>query len=84
MTAVDDYLTVVEVAELARCHKGTVRSAIHNGTLKGFELAGRLLIRRADARTWIEAKPATPTDSPHRRRSTRHPAKVAVKPSEGW
>ena len=51
------YVTVAEVAKLARCDPKTVRRAIHDGKLPAFRRA-KLLIREADAVAWIEAKPA--------------------------
>ena len=80
-----DYLTIPEVADLARCHKNTVRQAINEGELAAFRLAARLLVRNADARAWIESKPAVvprprPRQSVRRRRSTVH----AQTTSEGW
>ena len=48
------YLTVQEVAQLARCEHKTVRRAIHSGALTAYKPAGRLLIREDDACTWIE------------------------------
>jgi len=51
------YLTVDEVAELARCHHNTVRRAIDRGRLTAFRPAGRILVREPDARTWIEGGP---------------------------
>jgi len=48
------YLTVQEVAQLARCEHKTVRRAIHGGALTAYKPAARLLIREDDARTWIE------------------------------
>lgn len=52
------YLTVCEVADLARCEHKAVRKAIASGGLVAFRVAARLLIREMDARAWIEARPA--------------------------
>lgn len=52
------YLTVQEVAQVARCEHKTVRRAIGAGRLTAYRVAGRLLMREADARAWIEARPA--------------------------
>jgi excisionase family DNA binding protein len=67
------YLTVREVAELARCQHKAVRRAITDGRLRAFQPANRLLIREEDARAWIEGCLATPPaeDPPQRRRSSR-------------
>jgi excisionase family DNA binding protein len=51
------YLTLAEVANLARCDPKTVRRAIHDGKLRAFRRA-KLLIPEADAVEWIEAHPA--------------------------
>jgi excisionase family DNA binding protein len=51
------YLMVEEVADLARCHHNTVRRAIDRGRLTAFRPAGRILVREADARAWIEREP---------------------------
>lgn len=60
------YLTVQEVAELARCEHKAVRRAIRQGALRAFQPAKRLLIREDDARAWIENRivVGTPTSSP--------------------
>jgi excisionase family DNA binding protein len=50
------YLTVEEVAQLARCEHKTIRRAIHNGLLTAYKPAHRLLIREDDARGWIESR----------------------------
>jgi excisionase family DNA binding protein len=52
------YLTVEEVAELARCHHNTVRRAIDRRRIPTFRPAGRILVREADARAWIEGEPS--------------------------
>jgi excisionase family DNA binding protein len=52
------YLTVEEVAELARCHHNTVRRAIDRRRITAFRPAGRILVREADARAWIEGEPS--------------------------
>jgi hypothetical protein len=51
------YLTVPEVAELARCEHKAVRRAIASGLLIAFRPAHKLLIRELDARAWIESRP---------------------------
>lgn len=60
------YLTVQEVAELARCEHKAVRRAIRQGALRAFQPAKRLLIREDDARAWIESRlvAGMPTPSP--------------------
>lgn len=51
------YLTVSEVADLARCEHKSVRRAIASGLLIAFRPAHKLLIRESDARAWIESQP---------------------------
>ena len=59
------YLTITEVAELARCEHKAVRRAIRHGALRAFQPAKRLLIREDDAKAWIESRVVgTPTPSP--------------------
>jgi excisionase family DNA binding protein len=62
---VSPYLTVHEVAQLARCEHKAVRRAIRQGALRAFQPAKRLLIREDDATAWIESRVvvATPTPS---------------------
>ena len=55
------YLTVDEVAELARCEHKAVRRAVRQGALRAFQPAKRLLIREDDARAWIESRPVAGT-----------------------
>lgn len=65
------YLTVREVAALARCEHKAVRRAIAAGRLIAFQPAKKLLIREDDARAWIEGRPAhaeAPAPRPGRRR----------------
>lgn len=75
------YLTVREVAALARCEHKAVRRAIADGRLIAFQPAKKLLVREADARTWIEGRPASthaPEPRPgHRRRRPTGPGSVA-------
>jgi excisionase family DNA binding protein len=58
------YMTVQEVAEVARCEHKAVRGAIRSGLLRAFRPAGRLLIRPDDARAWIEGHEAASTPPP--------------------
>jgi excisionase family DNA binding protein len=58
---VDHYLTVQEVAELARCEHKAVRRAISQGALRAFRPTKRLLIRAEDAEAWIESCVVTET-----------------------
>ncbi|MGH8163602.1 MAG: helix-turn-helix domain-containing protein [Rhodanobacteraceae bacterium] len=58
------YLTVREVAAMARCEHKTVRRAIADGRLRGFQPARRVLIREDDARDWIEGRVAAPASPP--------------------
>lgn len=78
------YLTIQEVAELARCAHKAVRRAIQAGKLPAFQPAHRLLVREPDARAWIEShevcvaraapSPAAPGTG---RRSGHKPGSVA-------
>jgi excisionase family DNA binding protein len=52
------YLTVREVAAMARCEHKAVRRAITRGQLQAFRPANKLLIREDDAEAWIEDRPA--------------------------
>jgi excisionase family DNA binding protein len=68
------YLTVREVAAMARCEHKSVRRAITSGHLQAFRPAYKLLIREADAEAWIERQPAvasTPARPLPGRRSLR-------------
>jgi excisionase family DNA binding protein len=81
------YLTVREVAMMARCEHKSVRRAIAAGRLRAFQPANKLLIREDDAHAWIEGRPAAMAGSapslrsaPARRRSTlgsQRPGSVA-------
>jgi excisionase family DNA binding protein len=57
------YLTVREVATIARCEHKSVRRAIAAGRLRAFQPTTKLLIREDDAYAWIEGRPASTTDS---------------------
>ncbi len=58
------YLTVREVAQLARCEHKAVRRAIAAGRLPAIQPVRAILVREHDARAWIEARPV----------AARHPA----------
>lgn len=62
------YLTAEEVAGAARCEVKAVRRAIHAGALRASRPNKRWLILPDDARAWIEARPASHTPRPPRRR----------------
>lgn len=62
------YLTVHEVAAMARCEHKSVRRAIAAGRLRAFQPNNRLLIRADDACGWIEGRPAARAASPSARR----------------
>ena len=49
------YLTVQEVAELARCEHRTVRRAIQSGALKASLIGGRWIVRDTAVEEWFEA-----------------------------
>jgi excisionase family DNA binding protein len=77
------YLTVREVATMARCEHKSVRRAIAAGRLPALQPANKLLIREDDAYAWIEGRPATTTDSALNIRSTlsrRGPAPASQRP----
>lgn len=64
------YLTVEEVAALARCEHKAIRNAIHSDALPAFRTAERILVREADAIAWIESRPARqPAPAQRRRRA---------------
>jgi len=81
------YLTVREVATMARCEHKSVRRAIAAGKLRAFQPTNKLLIREDDAHAWIEGRPVSMTGSapdlrpaPSRRRPTlgsQRPGSVA-------
>jgi excisionase family DNA binding protein len=81
------YLTVREVATMARCEHKSVRRAIAAGRLRAFRPTNKLLIREDDACAWIEGRPVSLTGSapnlrsaPSRRRPTlgsQRPGSVA-------
>ena len=69
------YLTIPEVAALARCEHKAIRNAIHAGALPAFRPAQRLLVREQDARAWIESRPVSrsaPAPRGFRARARRH------------
>lgn len=69
ITPVTVYLTVREVATMARCEHKAVRRAIAAGRLRAFRPTNRLLIREDDASAWIEGRPVAvtvPPSSPRR------------------
>jgi hypothetical protein len=75
------YLTVPEVAQLARCEHKAVRKAVHDGLLPAFNPERKLLIRATDAVSWIESRPVragTRSQAPARSR----PRARSVTPGE--
>jgi excisionase family DNA binding protein len=50
------YLTIQEVAELARCEHRTVRRAIRSGELKASLIGGRWIVREDDVEAWFDAR----------------------------
>jgi excisionase family DNA binding protein len=82
------YLTVREVAALARCEHKSVRRAIAAGRLRAFRPINKLLIRDDDARGWIEGRPTTPTarrsevPTPGRGRRRRRPSQELASVAE--
>jgi excisionase family DNA binding protein len=65
---VNAYLTVEEVAQLARCEHRCVRRAVQSGQLQAFRPARRILVREDDARAWIESRPAAASPQQAQRR----------------
>ena len=77
------YLTVREVAAIARCEHKSVRRAISAGRLQAFRPANKLLIREDDAAAWIEGTTAAAlsgTGHSSARRSARRVAKGSQGP----
>jgi excisionase family DNA binding protein len=76
---VSPYMTVQEVAQLARCEHKAVRRAIRQRALRAFRPAKRLVIREDDTTALIESRVVvvTPTPTPSlpsaRARSTSRP-----------
>lgn len=75
------YLTVQEVAELARCEHKSVRRAINDGRLTAFRGPKRILIREDDARGWIEARPVLTGEQTPRRMPRRPSPRAASRGS---
>ena len=64
------YLTIEEVAELARCEHRSVRRAINAGRLRAFRPTRKILVREDDARSWIESRRAVGIAAQPERRAT--------------
>jgi excisionase family DNA binding protein len=79
---VSPYLTVQEVAELARCQHKAVRRAISQGALRAFRPTKRLLIRADDAEMWIESRVVAEAPSRGSRLNSATPA-AGRKPGAG-
>jgi excisionase family DNA binding protein len=70
------YLTIQEVAELARCEHRTVRRAIRSGDLKASLIGGRWIVRTDAVEEWFDTRAnhrILPASSPTARRA-RGPA----------
>jgi len=50
------YLTIQEVAELARCEHRTVRRAIRSGELRASLIGGRWIVRTDAVEDWFETR----------------------------
>jgi excisionase family DNA binding protein len=50
------YLTIQEVAELARCEHRTVRRAIRSGELVASLIGGRWIVREDAVEAWFDAR----------------------------
>jgi excisionase family DNA binding protein len=76
------YLTIQEVAELARCEHRTVRRAIKSGDLKASLIGGRWIVRAEAVEEWFDARAnhriLPPLSSVARR--GRGPARTATEP----
>jgi excisionase family DNA binding protein len=76
MVANSPYLTVQEVAEIARCEHRTVRRAIRDGELKASLIGGRWIVKVTAVEAWfgacansrIAAPPASQPQPPRRPR----------------
>lgn len=87
MVVSSPYLTVQEVAEMARCEHRTVRRAIRNGELKASLIGGRWIVKVTAVEEWFEAcansriagPPASRSQSPRRAR-VRARDNVATRP----
>jgi hypothetical protein len=75
------YLTVPEVADLARCEHKAVRRAIASGLLVAFRPAHKLLIRELDALAWIESRPVVVAAAAPEH--ARHPGRQRSRPRPG-
>ncbi len=68
------YLTIQEVARLARCEHRTVRRAIRSGELKASLIGGRWIVREDAVEDWFDARAnhlAGPSRAPQARESGR-------------
>lgn len=72
------YLTIQEVAELARCEHRSVRRAVNSGRLRAFRPTRRILVREDDARSWIESRRAVGIAARPERRAARSTAGPGV------
>jgi excisionase family DNA binding protein len=50
------YLTIQEVAHLARCEHRTVRRAIRSGELRASLIGGRWIVREDAVEAWFDAR----------------------------
>jgi excisionase family DNA binding protein len=71
------YLTIQEVAELARCEHRTVRRAIRNGELTLSLIGGRWIVRADAVEKWFDARAShrilPPAPPPARPAGSRRP-----------
>src|ERR1019366_2449825 len=70
------YLTIQEVAELARCERRTVRRAIRNGELTASLIGGSWIVRADAVEEWFDARAShrilPPSSPPARTAGLRH------------
>jgi excisionase family DNA binding protein len=73
------YLTVQEVAELARCEHRTVRRAIKKGELRASLIGGRWIVKNTAVDEWIDgcANERRPAEAPADRRPPLKGARTA-------
>jgi excisionase family DNA binding protein len=71
------YLTVQEVAELARCEHRTVRRAIKKGELRASLIGGRWIVKNTAVDEWIDgcANEGRPAVAPAQPRPPLKPAR---------
>jgi excisionase family DNA binding protein len=83
------YLTIQEVAQLARCEHRTVRRAIRSGELNASLIGWRWIVREGAVEAWFDARAnhrilsASGVDIPTRRNPSTRPAARSGPPRPG-